>query len=470
MVQGIKDRMAADVRTATSALLRPRAVAIVGASDDPSLPGGQLLHSLVGGRYPGPVYPVLEPKEGQHHPPKQVMARQALRSIAELPAGVDLAVVVLPPHRAAATATELVNRGVRAIVVPAPGFAEAHQEGRDLQTRLVDSVSYGGARLLGPNTLGLYSREAKLNLVTGVDPEPPGVETARRPRVALVSQAGELDQIFVDTLLGHREALSLYVSLGNAADMGFEHLLRGAAEEPGLAAVTLVTAGHVDVPALSSAIREVCGHVPVLVAPKVRGRAAVRAARSHTGGATDATEAMPALVAAGAIAARDIEDLADRTAAVINQPMARGRRVAVLSTSGGAAVAAASHLADLGLEVPVLKPEVQQVLRSWLPDHASAANPVNLTGKLPSANYRPCVSGVLGQSRVDGGVVLAVGTDPPALARAVVDAAASRNKPVVAVTVGAPRTQAALVDAGIPVYPTPARAARAYQALVPIPL
>jgi acyl-CoA synthetase (NDP forming) len=462
--------MAADVRTATTALLRPRAVAIIGASDDPSLPGGQLLHSLVGGRYPGPIYPVIEPKEGERHPRAQVLARQALRSITEIPKGVDLAVVVLPPHRATATAVELVNRGVRALVVPVPGFAEAHQEGRDLQTRMVDSVGLGGARLLGPNTLGIYSRDAMLNLVTGVDPEPAGIEAARHPRVALLSQAGELDQIYIDSLLGHREALSLYVSLGNASDVSFEHLIRGAAEEPSVAAVAIVPAGEVDVPAVASAIREVGGRLPVLVTPKVRGRAAARAARSHTGGATDAAEAMPDLVAAGAIPARDIEDLADRTVAVVNQPMARGRRVAVLSTSGGAAVAAASHLADLGLEVPTLKPEVQQVLRSWLPDHASAANPVNLTGKLPGANYRPCVSGVLGQDRVDGGVVLAVGTDPPALAKAVVEAASNRAKPVVAVCVGAPRTQATLVDAGIPVYPTPARAARAYQALVPIPL
>jgi acetyltransferase len=462
--------MEADIRSATSALLRPGSIAIVGASEDPTLPGGHLLHSLIGGRYPGPIYPVLEPKPGSTRMPAQVLARQALHSITEIPAGTDMAVVVLPPHRAAATAVELVKRGVRAVVVPVPGFAEAHQEGRDLQARMVDSVRSEGARLLGPNTLGLYSRTSKVNLVSGVDPEPDGIETARATRVAMLSQAGELDQVFIDILLRHREALSLYVSLGNAADVSFEHLVRAAAEEPGVAAVAMVPSGEVDVPAVSSAVREVSGRVPVLVAPKVRGTAAHRAAKAHVGGATDAQDAMPALVAAGAIAARDIEDLADRTAAVVNQPMARGRRVAVLSTSGGAAVAAASHLCDLGMEVPPLSPDVQGVLRSWLPDHAGSSNPVNITGKLPSNNYWPIISGVLGQPSIDGAVVLAVGADPPALAKTVVEAQRRRGKPVVGVTVGAPATEAALVDAGIPVYPTPARAARAYQALVPIPL
>jgi acetyltransferase len=179
---------------------------------------------------------------------------------------------------------------------------------------------------------------------------------------------------------------------------------------------------------------------------------------------------MPALVAAGAIAARDIEDLADRTAAVVAQPMARGRRVAVLSTSGGAAVAAASHLTDLGMEVPPLDGRVQGALRAWLPDHAGASNPVNITGSLPAGNYWPVVSGVLGQPNVDGALVLVVGADPPALAKTVIEAQRRREKPVVGVTVGAPSTEGALVDAGIPVYPTPARAARAYQSLVPIPL
>jgi acetyltransferase len=380
-----------------------------------------------------------------------------------------MAVLVLPPARATATAQELAKRGVRSFVVPVQGFAEAHQEGRELQRRMVDGVTSAGARLLGPNTLGLYSSNSKLNLVTEVDALPPGIERARRPRVALLSQAGELDQVFVDTLLGHREALSLYVSLGNAADVGFEHLLRGAEGEPGIEAVALVPAGEVDVPALASAVREVSSRMPVLVAPKVRGRAAQRAARSHTGGATEATEAMPSLVAAGAITARDIEDLADRTVAVVNQPVARGRRVAVLSTSGGAAVAAASHLTDQGLEVPTIRPEVQQALRSWLPDHATASNPVTLTGRLPGGNYRPIIRGVMGQANVDGAVLLVVGTDPPPLSRAFVEVVRRAGKPVVGVCVGAPRTAATLMDAGIPVYTTPARAARAYQALAPLP-
>jgi acyl-CoA synthetase (NDP forming) len=470
LVQDIKDRMAADVRAATTALLRPGSVAIIGASEDPSLPGGRLLHALVEGRYPGPIYPVIEPKQGARRAPNQVLALRALHNISELPDGVDMAVVVLPPNRATATTAELVKRGIRAIIVPVPGFAEAHEEGRRLQHRMVASARCGGARLLGPNTLGLYSREARVNLVNGIDPTPAGIQTARRPRVAFLSQAGELDQVYIDTLLGHREAVSLYVSLGNAADVGFEHLLRGAVEEPAVAAVAIVAAGEVNVPALASTIRDVSARVPVLVTPKVRGKAALRAARSHTGGATEAQDAMPDLVAAGAIASRDIVDLADRTTAVVNQPMSRGRRVAVLSTSGGAAVAASSHLADLGLEVPVLPREVQSVLRSWLPDHAGSSNPVNLTGTLPGGNYLPLVSGVLGQASVDGALVLAVGVDPPALAKAVIEASKRRTKPVVGVTVGAPRTEAALVDAGIPVYPTPARAARAYQALVPLPL
>lgn len=470
MVQDVKARMEADVRSATTALLRPGAIAIVGASDDPSLPGGRLLHSLIAGRYPGPIYPVVEPRPGARNPAKQVLARQALHDIRELPQGVDMAVIVLPPQRAAATAVELVKRGVRAVLVPVPGFAEAHQEGRDLQARMVDSVRCGGARLLGPNATGIYSRNSRVNLVSGVDPTPPGSDTARAPRVALLSQAGELDQVFIDNLTRHREALSLYVGLGNAADVGFEHLVRGAAEEPGVEAIAMVPAGQVDVPALASAVRQVAGQVPVLVAPKVRGRAALRAARAHVGGATDAEEAIPSLLASGAVVARDMEDLADRTVAVVTQPMARGRGVAVLSTSGGAAVAAASHLADLGMEVPVLPPDVQGILRGWLPDHAGAANPVNVTGSLPQGSYWPVVNGVLGQPGVAGAVVLAVGADPPALAKAVVEAQRRRGKPVVAVTVGAPRTEAALTDAGIPVYPTPARAARAYQALVPLPL
>ena len=174
----MRGMMDADLRSATASLLRPGSIAIVGASEDPSLPGGRLLHSLVGGRYPGPIYPVLEPRPGSTRRPAQVLARKALHDITEIPKGTDMAVIVLPPARAAATAQELVQRGVRAIVVPVPGFGEAHQEGRDLQARMVDSVRCGGARLLGPNTMGIYSVSSKVDLVTGVDPAPEGVANA----------------------------------------------------------------------------------------------------------------------------------------------------------------------------------------------------------------------------------------------------------------------------------------------------
>ena len=94
MVQDVRERMRADIRSATTALLRPGSVAIIGASEDPSLPGGKLLHNLIAGRYPGPIYPVIEPGPGHREPPKQVLAHRAYHSIAELPEGLDLAVLV----------------------------------------------------------------------------------------------------------------------------------------------------------------------------------------------------------------------------------------------------------------------------------------------------------------------------------------------------------------------------------------
>jgi acetyltransferase len=468
MVRDYKEGMATDARSALMALLRPNAVAVVGASDDPSLPGGELMHSLLEGGFPGPVYPVVEASGSARAPPGQVLGHRSLPSLRELPEGVDLAVVVLPPERSAAAAAECVKRGVRAVIVPVPGFAEAHEQGRETQRRMVDDVTCGGARLLGPNTHGLFSSEGKLNLTTGIDPK--GPHRVLRRRVALLSQAGELDQVFISTLQVHGEGLGMYVSLGNAADISFQHLIPPAAGEPGVAAVALMPAGELDLPALASTVRNVSPSVPVLVAVKARGRAAVRAARAHVGGATDGHDALPDLEAAGAIIARDLEDLADRTAAVVLQPRAEGRRVSVISTSGGAAVAAASHLADQGLDVPVLAPEVQHALMTFIPDHGTAANPVNLTGHLPSNNFFPCVDGVLGQPNIDGAVVLAVGVDHPTLAPAVAEVSSKRRKPVVAVAVGAPKTETALQDSGIPVYPTPARAARAYQALAPRPI
>ncbi len=455
----------ADTRTATAALLHPNAVAVVGASEDTRDLGGRMLLSLVKGGYRGPVYPVADPEGTGRVVPSQIMAKRVLKSAEELPEGVDLAVVAMTGPRAVATAAECVRRGVRAVLVPTTGFAEAHQRGRELQMRLVDEVGLKGARLLGPNSTGLYCRSASLDLAPSI-----GDASNGAGKVALLSQAGDIDHLFIDTITEQGLGLALYAGLGNSADLGPEHLLATAAEEPGVTATAVAIVGNFDRLALSSAIRNVGSRVPVLVTHKVRGHAAHRAARAHSGGASPARESMPDLIAAGATMAVDIVDLADRTAAAAMQPRARGCRVAVLSTSSGAAVAAATHLEEARLELPVLPEQVQRVLLQWLPEHGTAANPVYLGGALPDASLRPVVEGVLGQAAVDGAVLMVVSAEQPALATALSEVVSRRGKPVVAMVVKATRTAEALRAEGIPVYPTPLRAARAFQALVPGPL
>ncbi len=455
----------ADMRTATTALLHPNAVAVVGATDDPRRLGGRLMLSLVQGGFRGPVHPVDEPDPASSKVPPQILAKRTLWSVTELPDGVDLVVLTIGGDRAVALAAECVRKGVRAVMVLVPGFAEAHQRGRELQMRLLDEVSLKGGRLLGPNSTGLYCASSALNLAPGL-----GIPGKEPGSVALLSQAGDLDQLFIDTLRGHGLGLGLYVGLGNAADLGPQHLLAAAADEPGIKAIAVSIMGEVDHLALSSAVRAVAPRVPVVLAHKVRGRAAHRAARMHSGSSSDAVEAIPDLITAGAVIATDLVDLADKATALALQPRARGRRVAILSTSSGAAVAAATHLEEQRLELPVMPEQVQRVLMQWLPEHGSAANPVHLGGALPDASLKPVVEGVLGQALVDGAVLLAVGSDQPSLATAAAEVVARRGKPVVAVAIRAPRTEEALRAAGIPVYPSPLRAARAYQALVPGPL
>jgi len=454
-----------DMRTATAALLHPNAVAIVGASDDPRRPGGRLMLSLVQGGFRGPIHPVDEPVPGASKVPSQVLAKRTLSSVTELPEGVDLVVLTVGGDRAVALAAECVRRGARAVMVPVAGFAEAHQRGRELQMRLLDEVSLKGGRLLGPNSMGLYCASSSLDLAPGL--ALPGKGPGR---IALVSQAGDLDHLFIDTLDEHGIGIGLYVGLGNAADLGPQHLLAAAADEPGVKAIAVSVMGEVDHVALASAVRDVAPRVPVVITHKVRGRAAHRAARAHSGAASDAADAVPDLISAGAVIATDLVDLADKATALALQPRARGRRVAILSTSSGAAVAAATHLEEQRLELPVMPEQVQRVLMQWLPEQGTAANPVHLGGALPDASLKPVVEGVLGQSSVDGAVLLAVGTDQPALATAAAEVVARRGKPVVAVAIRAPRTGEALRAEGIPVYPSPLRAARAYQALVPWPL
>jgi acetyltransferase len=454
--------------TGLDALVRPRAVAVVGASADPGKAGNAMARSLAG--FPGPLYPV-NPKGGA------ILGRVAYRSIAELPATPDLVVLVVPPRAVPPLLAECGARGVPAAVICAGGFAESGPDGALLQQRVGDLARRHAIRLLGPNTSGLMRPDAGLfaNFMPGVDQLKPGP-------AAFVAQSGGMNLQLCFQADADGLGISLGIGLGNCVDVGFVDALDHLANDPATTAVGLHIEGVSDGRALCAAIHRLSAVKPV-VALKVGyasadGRADGRAgqvvaefARSHTGAlAGDYRVSRSALEQAGAVLVDSPTELVDAVRALAGGRLPASARpgVGVVTGQAGPGLVIADGLARARVPMPALGPGTTAVLARLLPPLTHRRNPVD-TGR-PAATFGEVLGAVAADPEVDLLVVHALeepGAFDPATALA---AATSTGTRALFSTQGPAadlaKTAAALDPLGVPSYPAPERAGAAARALV----
>ena len=437
------------------ALLRPRAIAVVGASASPDKAGHAMMQAL--GGFAGELYPV-NPRGGT------VLGRTALTSLGELPGPVDLAILVVPPQVVPGAIEEAAAAGVRAAVVCAGGFAESGPEGRALQERTVEAARRGGVRLLGPNTSGF------MNPVDGVFANFMPAAAALRPgTVGIVAQSGGINLAIAFLLERAGIGLRLGVGLGNAADVGFAQMLDFFADDDTTTAVGLHVEGVADGGALVAALRRVSARKPV-VAFKV-GRSDVGDfAKSHTGSLTGSYAlTRAALAQAGAVVVDGLDELAAALQALRSVRLPAAPRsatgVAVLTGQAGPGLVIADTLGARGVRVPELAPATLDRLGDLLPPLTYQRNPVD-TGR-PSETFPDVLRVVAAEPGIDAVGVYAL--DEPGVLDpvAAVEGAAGR----VLYATGGPaaaieRHRERLDRIGVPLYSSPGDLATGLAALV----
>ncbi|HET9102619.1 MAG TPA: acetate--CoA ligase family protein [Solirubrobacteraceae bacterium] len=342
-------------------LFTPASVAVVGASDDPAKWGHWLALRALRGEHRRAVHLV-------NHRAETVLGRPVLRSLRELSEPVELVVVSVPEPALDATVDDALAAGARAIVAISAGTT-----GTGREAELAARVRAGGARLVGPNCLGLFDAEAELELVS--NDLPPG-------SVGLISQSGNLALELGAMAAGAGLGFSRFVSIGNQADVSAAELVTAMAAHPGTRAIALYIEDFRDGRAFArAAARAVDGGTPVALLTVPRVGATTRAIRSHTGAmASDAAAVGAACAAAGIEPVRSPRELIDVVAALVRCRPLRGPRVGVMGDGGGHGIIAAALAAEAGLDVPELTETTQARLRAPLPPAASVANPVDLAG------------------------------------------------------------------------------------------
>jgi len=349
-------------------ILRPGGIAVVGASQDPTKRGYQVVRALQNRGYRGNIQPV-NPSGGV------LLGLPVAPSVEEAAGTLDLAVICTP----APTVPELIRacgrRGLAGAVVLAAGFRELGERGAGLEADLVDAVRESGVRVIGPNTSGILNLPLGLDLI--------GVPGTRPGRLALLAQSGNAALALLNDAVDRPgEGFSFVVGLGNESDLRFHEYLAFLGRAPEVGAVMVHAESFRAGEAFLRVAREVAPHLPVVVLKGGRTRAGDRAARSHTGAvASDHLVVRSALRQAGVVEVTRSDDLLPVARTLAGQPPARrGRGLAILADGGGQGTMAADALEEAG--VPLAEPgeATQARLRQLLGPNAALGNPVDFAG------------------------------------------------------------------------------------------
>jgi acetyl coenzyme A synthetase (ADP forming)-like protein len=407
----------------------PRTVAVIGASPRRRTIGGELFRNVLAGGFTGAAYPVNRTGES-------VGGVRGYTELSEIPDKIDLAVICVPGEHVMSAAESALAAGVRALCVISAGFAETGAGGRERQERLLGLVRSHGARLLGPNCLGIASAVVGLNATFAARPVPTG-------NIGFSSQSGALGLAFLEAAATRGLGLSAFVSIGNKADVSSNDLLEWWQDDERTDVVLLYLESFGNPRKFARVARRLARSKPILALKSGTTGSGARAASSHTAALAGSEAAVDAVFhQAGVFRAETLEELLDATALLASQPLPRGRRVGVLTNAGGLGILCADACEAAGLELPAFSPETETALRALLPGEASVANPIDMLGSATATHYESVLPVVSADPRVDAVIVLFV---PPVTAggdevAAALDAAlASKHseKPVLGVLLGA---------------------------------
>ena len=450
-----RDRIAAVA--AARSFLAPRSVAVIGASRHRGTVGGEILHNLMAAEFQGIVYAV-------NRDAPVVQSLPGYRSIGEIGAPVDLAVVAVPAASAVSVAHECAVAGVRALLVISAGFGESGDEGARRQEELVELCRETGMRLVGPNCLGVVNTAPEVRLNATFAPRQP-----LRGRIGFMSQSGSFGIAIMEAAERLGVGLSSFVSVGNKVDLTGNEFLQYWEQDPFTDVVMLYLESVANPRKFARLARRIARTKPVLAVKSGRSAAGARATSSHTGARISASDVtVDALFEqAGVIRADTLHELFQVAALVTKQPIPRGERVVIVTNGGGPGIMCADACQANGVAVSPLSPELKAELAEFLPPAASVGNPVDMLATASAEDYRRTLRALLVADAADAIITIFVpplvtrGTDVAAAIREVAESTHDVPICTVFMTSSGPPAELGSEHVEVPAFDFPEDAARA---------
>lgn len=437
------------------AIFAPKNVAVIGASETPDSVGRTILWNLISNPFGGTVFPV-NPKR------PSVLGVKSYPNIKDVPAKVDLAVVVTPAPTVPDIIGQCVDAGVRGAIIISAGFKEIGPEGAELERRVMENAQRGRMRIVGPNCLGVMNPLNGLNATFAAAMAHPG-------KVAFLSQSGALLTGVLDWSLRENVGFSAFVSVGSMLDVGWGDLIQYFGDDPRTEAIVMYMETIGNARAFLSAAREVAYTKPIIVIKPGRTEAAAHAAASHTGSLTGSDDVLDvAFKRVGVLRVDTIMDLFYSAELLGKQPRPKGRQLTIVTNAGGPGVLATDALVEGGGKLTPLSPETMAALDKLLPPAWSHNNPVDILGDASAERYAKTLEIAAQDPNANGLLVILTPqamTDATMTAEMLKPYAHTPNKPVIASWLGGSGVAAGetiLSRAGIPTFEYPDMAARMF--------
>lgn len=437
---------------AISRLLKPRSVAVIGASADPAKTAGRPVAYLTKHGFAGAIYPV-NPRAAE------IGGLKSYPDVQSLPEAPDVGIVLLGAERAHEAVRQLAARGTTAAIVLASGYTEVGEEGARRQQQLMEAA--GGMRILGPNTIGLVNLTDNITLSATGALEMEGFQAGH---IGVVSQSGGILGALLSRAAARGIGLSKLISTSNEVDLDLADFVDHLADDEATSVIALYMEGLRHPAKFRAAALKAARKGKQVVVFKVgRSEAGATAAVSHTGALAGADRMYDALFReVGVIRAQSFADLLDIPAALATARVPRGQRVAVLTSTGGAGTLVADSLGTAGFETPAPDAQTAATLRALQSgEHAVLdRNPIDVTlAGLQPALLRGAIKALLASPSYDA-VVVIVGSSglamPDLMADAIHDSLPGSDKPLLAyVSPHAPGIASLLNQRGVPAFMAP---------------
>jgi acetyl coenzyme A synthetase (ADP forming)-like protein len=361
-----------DILAAMNRIMKPKAVAVIGASDSEGKIGNSVMKNIINGGYQGVLYPI-NPKADE------ILGLKAYKSVKDVPGDIDVAVFAVPAKFCVAAMKEVGEKGIPGAIMIPSGFAEIGEH--ELQDELVAAARAHGTRIMGPNIYGYYYTPSNLCATFCTPYDVKG-------KAALSSQSGGVGMSIIGFSRSTKMGVSAIIGLGNKSDLDEDDLLIYFEQDENTDVIAMHAEDLKDGRSFAEVAKRVSKQKPIVMLKAGRTQLGARAAASHTGALAGNDKIYDDILrASGVIRAYSLNDLLQFARGLPVLPTPKGEEIVIITGAGGSGVLLSDAIVENGLSLMSFPTDLDEAFKEYIPPFGASGNPVDITGGEPPTTY-----------------------------------------------------------------------------------